>query len=138
MEMSKLIFGVLIVTLIVGIFSLFIGEVGTQSTVTYGNLSENTLNSFDKLDEITQISDNVSANFNTSEEANVFDLLGFYFKKGYLGMKTIGASTDVVTSLNEEASVKLGLPGIIKTVLGALIGLIFLFTLISLVLKWRV
>jgi len=138
MELSKMVIGVLCVALVVGVFALLIAEVGSNSAQNLDDISNDSLDSFNKLNTITELSNNVSKQFNSSEEANTFDLLGFYFKKGYLGIKTLTASGDVVTTLTGDMSDKLELNSIFSTVLGSMLGVAILFLLISAVMKWRV
>ena len=94
-KLTAFIISILLVSLCVGIFSLFIGEMNDGYGESEG-MSQQDLAVFNKFSEITETTKEIQETVGTNVDDNVFDVIGNYFKAGWSSLQLSKETIDVV------------------------------------------
>ena len=142
-NLSKFMISILLISMFVGIFALFLSGLKEGYGEKEG-MSEADLALFNKLDNISSITEEVNEATSQDVDDNVFDVLGNYFKVGWSSVKLSKQSLDVVAgedgivnaALNQT---NLGEGGqlIGDTLITIVIILIIIGVIVTVLLKWQ-
>lgn len=141
MKLSSFLIGMLTVSLVMGILSLIIINLGD----TYGRTaSEYNVSVYNKMDDLSSNVEQVQTRVQnvSSSESGIFDIIGKLFSGGIQAAKTTAKSTEVanemvMTSLDSTGS-QLGASGglLRQYLLAVLVVVVAIAILLSIILKW--
>ena len=142
-NLSKFMISILLISMFVGIFALFLGGLkegyGEQEGMTESDLAV-----FDKFDDISETTQEISDATKKDVDDNVFDVLGNYFKVGWSSVKLSKDTLDVVAGedgiVNAAVNqTNLGEGGQIigNTLITIVIILIIIGVIVTVLLKWQ-
>lgn len=135
-KISEFIIGLVVVSLIAGIFGIFMAHLNTEYPVTYDNDS---IDNYNRLNEIALQSEEIKNASNIEEKQDVLDVIGSYFSDAYRALVVTKKSYETFEGMSQQAmsDLNLGSAGkLIRIALSSIVLiLIFLAVIISAVLK---
>ena len=118
------------------VFSLFLTEVSVNYGVEYDNT---TFNTFNKIDEMRILTDQVKLETDITVDRTFTDILGGFFSGGYKALKLTGSSFDLFKTMSDESidNSNMGAAGgYLKIVIGSVVLiLIFIGVFIAAIVK---
>ena len=138
---STFMVALVIVSLLVGLFTLFLS--GLNGSYTRNDYSSSELEVYNKLTELSKNATGVSDKVNRiAEKQGIFDVIGGFFSLGWESLKNIFSSMSIFdTMLNAGLDdADLGESGnLLKTSIASIILiLLFIGVVISAIIKWQV
>lgn len=130
-DVRNLLYGLGIGSFVIVVIILSLGN----SNDYYGSsFDESNLDSYDKLEDINNISRDIRSNTNTSLSSNPLDVLGEFFKSGYSSIILTKTSIDIADDMSSEAikDANIGESGEkFKILIGSLLVLFIMGAIIS-------
>ena len=130
-DIRNLIYGLGIGSFIIVVIMLAL----VDSNDNYGSdFDESNLESYNKLQEINNISESIRDNTNTSLSSNPLDVLGEFFKSGYSSIVLTKTSIDIADDMSSDAikDANLGESGeTFKILIGSLLVVFIMGTIIA-------
>lgn len=106
------------------------------------NYNSTKLSSFDKLDAINNISQDLQERSNVSSNSGVFDIIGDIFNQGYQSIRLTGASFGAFVSMAGTAGEEYDAGPVGDTIRNAIITIVLIIVFIgifmAIILKWPV
>jgi len=100
MKMSNVLVGLIIITATIAIFMIFAAQLGSSYEVTYDNSTE----SYQKLDELSQLAQDIERNSSAmKEKTGALDVIGSFFSDGHKVYRLSSKSLDVMKTMSSEA-----------------------------------
>jgi len=140
-KVSSFIIGTILGSLFIVVFALFLQDANDcYAPPTFDN---STLETFNKLDDLKQSSDNVKEATSTiKQDPTVLDVIGGFFKSGYAALITAGQSFDTFLSMSNAAKQNVNMGDASDQIYNALktivIVLLFIGVFMAAILKWVV
>ena len=135
MKISSLIIGIVIVGLFASVFGSYYANIGTQYSQDF---NETAFSSYDKInntiEQIELIEDGLDEE---KTQEGITDLIGGFLKKGFVVLKVTFASFGLINDMTDDAITQLddktggGSFTVFKTAILAIVGILFLFLIIS-------
>lgn len=140
-QLSTFLISIIVVGALVGAYLLIVANgVSEYSTPNYDNTSGLYNGSFNKYEEINEISQQIQEKSNISSSNGLADIIGNIFNQGYQSIRLAGASFTAFTSMIGSAteSLPLGSVGFLFKNMLIVIVLIIVFIgiFMALILKW--
>lgn len=135
-KISGLLIGVILFSLIIGVFINFMADINENYPITYDNSS---LEVYNKLNEVSAKAEEIRNVSDITEDPDITDVVGGYFASAYTAAKTTADSyetfEDISNSAIEDANI--GKNGeLFRIAFSAiLLIMIFLGVLISAIIK---
>lgn len=138
-KISSFIIALIVVSLILTGFGLFMGDMNTKYARSDYNDTE--LSSLSKMSEMSSLAQDMRNKTNVDKDASLFDVIGAYFTSGFSAAKVAVGSVDTFITLGDDIAKKTPIP-YINTVWAAivliLLIIIFIGILLSLLIKDRI
>jgi len=122
MKITSFIIGLVVASLVVSVFGLWLTDANTQ----YGSsFDETELESFEQLDEINELSENIQSRVqNQTTDPSLYDVVGGFLADAKDTLLISAASYDIFFNMANTALEKLGLPNIFNLALMTVIVIV--------------
>ena len=130
-KITGLLIGILISSFAIGIIGLFMANGSDNYGTSYDN---NTLEAYNKLQEIQNLSKEVYEETDIESDSSLFDIVGAYFTAGYQAFKLTGKSVDTLLTISDSAVDDAGLGGVGNLLSTLIFSLIFIIVAIGIFL----
>lgn len=136
MEIQNFIIGLVLVSLVVGGLGMFFAEMNTQ----YGNegrYNESDITVFNKMNDLSSMNENLTAKMKTTgAKTGVTDILGGFVGSAVDSVKLAWESINVFHEMIVEAMRLIGLPRMFTDAIITIVGILIIFFIIKMMVKW--
>lgn len=134
--MTSFIIGMIFVSLVAAGLGVFMSSM--NDTYTRSDYNETDLETFDKMKELSNLSEQMRDETKIKTDSGVLDVIGSYFKSAYQALRTSASSVSLFTSMANDAGEESGIHNV-RIITTALITVVlialFVGVLISAMVK---
>lgn len=134
--MTSFIIGMIFVSLVAAGLGVFMSSM--NDTYTRSDYNETDLETFDKMKELSNLSEQMRDETEIQTDSGVLDVIGSYFKSAYQALRTSTSSISLFTSMANDAGEESGIQNV-RIITTALITVVlialFVGVLISAMVK---
>ncbi|MFO7968664.1 MAG: hypothetical protein R6U15_00945 [Candidatus Izemoplasmatales bacterium] len=121
--LSSFIISLILISLVVTGFAYLISDFNSGYTTT--NYDNSSLTSFNKMDELSNLSKSMKDKTELEVDSNIIDIIGSYFTSAYQALRSSLVSIDLFTSMANDVGEESGINNI-KIIITALISMVFI------------
>lgn len=141
-KVSGFMIGMIWVGFFILIFGTFLATISSNYEVDQQNTDTKLYSAFDKMNTLTNLTENLRDESNIDEKEGAIDIIGGYFSGGYRVLKATGSSIDIfldmlTSSFNDGEVNFVGLAAFQQAIFLSVIIIIFVGIIISAIMKWR-
>lgn len=134
--MTSFIVGMIFVSLIAAGLGIFMSSM--NDTYTRSDYNESDIQTFSKMEELSNLSEQMRDETEIQTDSGVLDVIGSYFKSAYQALRSSTTSISLFTSMANDAGEESGIQNvriIITSLVSAVLIILFIGVLISAMVK---